>query len=160
MKIIVDVQGFKNDQNYFLPKEIAIVYNDRVQVLLIRPPYPYEWLTETEKKQVNWIEKNRKITWSEGFVPYENYKCHLIHALKCNDIYCKGLEKQLWLKDILNNPNVFNLEDKGCPSLLTLYKLYDSHSDIFSCVYHPTICALKNVTCLRKWCLNNKIIDN
>lgn len=157
MKVIVDVQGFKTDQNDFIPKEIAVIYKDQVQVLLIKPPFHYDHLTNTEKKQVSWIERNRKILWGEGIVPYDNFKIYFKTFFRNNDVYCKGLEKILWLKQMFGNSNVYNLEDYGCPNLLTLYKLYDSSSDIYSCIYHPTICALKNVTCMKKWCmLNNK----
>lgn len=160
MKIIIDVQGFKTDENHFIPKEIAMVYNDQIHILLIKPPYPYGQLTETEKKHVNWIERNRKILWSEGIIPYREYRHYIVDILRHNDIYCKGIEKKLWLKKILNNESVHNLEDRNCPSLLTLYNLYNSNSDIYSCIYHPTICALKNVTCLKKWCINNKVFDD
>lgn len=158
MTAIVDVQGFRTESNYFIPKEIAILWNNKIQVFLITPPFPYRGLTEPEKRQVNWIERNRKIYWSEGFVPYVNYLKLVEDILKDKCVYTKGREKILWLKEISNNKNVNNLEDKDCPSLISLYKKYEDCHDLYSCIYHDSICALKNVLCLNKWCIDNKIL--
>lgn len=63
----------------------------------------------------------------------------------------------LWLKHILENSNfsIFNLEDEGCPSLISLYDQYKYSQDLYNCIYHDPVCALKNVLCLNKWCINN-----
>lgn len=155
---IVDVQGFKTDKNGFIVKEIAIVFNDQIQHLLIQPPFPLHNLTISERKQVWWIQKNRKIHWNEGFIPYKNYQIYIEDFLDDKIIYSKGVEKVTWLKNILDRNDVINLENMNCPKLLTLYEDYRLSSDVFNCIYHPTICALKNVTCLRKWCLNKNIL--
>lgn len=157
MNVIVDVQGFKSEGNEFIPKEIAIMCKGRIQVLLIKPPHPFYDLTKKERLQVSWIEKNRGIYWNEGFVPYFNYKSCFLDFLKNKCIYTKGNEKVLWLKDILHIDNVYNLESKNCPSLLTLYKSYSTSPDIISCIHHNNICALKNVYCLSKWCVENNV---
>lgn len=155
MKAIVDVQGFKRDNNEFILKEIAIICNDQVQVLLFKPPFPFYDLTKTERRQVSWIERNRRILWNAGVIPYYKNEIYIKELLRNKTIYTKGLEKILWLKYITGNNDVFNLEDKNCPSLLHLYNEYKTSNDVFCCMYHPTICALKNVTCLKKWCNDN-----
>lgn len=155
---IVDVQGFKIADNKFILKEIAIACKDQIQVFLIKPPFPIYNLTSTERKQVNWIERNRKIYWNDGFIPYKNYLAYIEEFLIDKMIYCKGLEKMLWIKKLLDYNDVYNLELKSCPSLLSLYEEYRLSTDVYTCIYHPTICALRNVTCLKKWCLNNKLL--
>lgn len=154
---IVDVQGFKIAENKFILKEIAIACKDQLQVLLIKPPFPIHNLTPEERRHVNWIQRNRKIYWNEGFVPYSNSLSYIEEFLSDKTIYCKGLEKMLWIKEMLDYNNVYNLETKSCPSLLSLYEEYRLSTDVYNCIYHPTICSLKNVTCLKKWCLNNKL---
>lgn len=154
---LVDVQGFKTDENKFIVKEISVVYNDQLQHLLILPPCPIHNLSPFDRKQVWWIEKNRKICWNEGFIPYTSYLNHVQEFLTDKMIYCKGVEKANWIKSILDHNDVINLEDMGCPKLLSLYEEFRSESDVFNCIYHPSICALKNVTCLKKWCLNKGI---
>lgn len=157
MTAIVDVQGFKTEANKFVLKEIAILCSDKLQMFLIKPPFPFYDLTKQERRQVAWIERNRKICWGEGFIPYSNYQYLILDLLRDKCIYIKGLEKVLWLKNILNNNNVINLEDKGCPSLPSLYDQYKYSEDLYSCIYHSSICALKNVLCLKKWCSDNKL---
>lgn len=158
MNAIVDVQGFKNEDNKFIVKELAILCKNHIMVLLIKPPYPYYNLTRKERSQVSWIEKNRGLLWNEGFVPYYYYKFLILDFLKNRQIYTKGVEKVSWLKEILETENVFNLEDKNCPKLEVLYNNYLLSSDIKSCIYHSNTCALKNVTCLNKWCVENNVL--
>lgn len=160
MIAIVDVQGFKNEQNQFIPKEIAVLCDRRVYVLLIKPPYPFYDLTKKERLQVAWLEKNRGLLWNEGITPYFNYKNQLCDFLSNKCILTKGCEKVIWLKEMFdNNITVYNLEDRNCPSLVTLYDQYSSSSNILSCVYHEKICALKNVFCLNMWCRENGILN-
>lgn len=158
MNVIVDVQGFKSEGNEFIPKEIAIMYKGCTQILLIKPPRAFHTLTKKERLQVAWIEKNRGIYWNEGDVPYFNYKASLCNFFKNKSLFTKGNEKVLWLKDIFQIDNVYNLESKNCPSLVTLYKNYSTSSDIISCMHHTNICALKNVLCLNKWCEDNYVL--
>lgn len=156
--VIVDVQGFKTKDNEFILKEIAILSEDQMLVFLVQPPYPFQNLTNEEKKQVKWIERNRKVLWNDGFIPYESVYMYIVNFIVDKMIYCKGVEKMQWIKNILSTDNVTNLETMNCPNLLSLYERYRNSSDIFNCIYHPTICALKNVTCLKKWCIDNKIL--
>lgn len=151
MNAIVDVQGFKTESNEFIVKEMAIACGNQIMILLIKPPFPFYNLTKKEKSQVNWIERNRKIFWKEGFIPYLKLLQYIEPYLKDKNIYVKGCEKVSWLRNIVKHDNVYNLEDKNCPSLQKLFDDYGKSSDIFNCVYHSNVCALKNVTCLKKW---------
>lgn len=157
MNVIVDIQGFKSEDNKFIPKEIAILCEQSSLVLLIKPPYPFYNLTKKERLQVAWIERNRGIFWNQGFVPYINFKFSILNFFKNKRIYAKGLEKVAWLKEILEIDDVYNLEDLSCPNLDTLHKKYSLSRDIQSCIYHNKICAYKNVFCLKKWCKENNI---
>lgn len=155
---IVDVQGFKTDDNRFILKEIAILSNNRLQVFLIKPPFPYYELTKTERRQVLWIERNRGIYWKEGFVTYLNCVDYISNILKNKHIYTKGLEKVKWIKKTLGIENVNNIEDKNCPCFNILYDKYKDSNIYFYCFYHSKICALKNVFCIFKWCNENKLL--
>lgn len=158
MNIIIDVQGFKDKNNMFIPKEIAILSERHVLILLIKPPYPFYYLTNKERVQAAWIEKNKGILWNEGYVPYSDYKYRLLEFCKNKRIHTKGYEKVNWLKNILDTDNVYNLETINCPNLDFLYKNYATSSDIQTCIYHNNICAYKNVTCLKKWCTENNVL--
>lgn len=163
MNAIVDVQGFKTDENKFILKEIAMQCegSNNIVVLIFKPPFPFYNLSKTERRQVCWIERNRGIFWNGGFLPYNNYKTIITSILKEKQrIFVKGEEKVLWIKEMLDeccNTRVYNIEARGCPSYQLLYKENELAGDVFSCIYHNKICALKNVICLKKWCSLNKI---
>lgn len=165
MSAIVDVQGFKTDDNVFIVKEIAIQCNKHILVLLIGPPFPFKALTKTERNQVCWIERNRKIYWHEGFIPYSSYKDYIIEYLKNKSrIFVKGYEKANWIREMLygaskidGNINVINIEDFECPNLQSLHDKYQMCSEIYNCIYHSAHCALRNVNCLFKWSIENKL---
>lgn len=156
MSVIMDVQGFKSEGNKFIPKEIAILSENRGLVLLIKPLYPFYSLTKKERLQVAWIERNRGIFWNEGFIPFINFKFHILDFFLNKRVYTKGFEKMMWLKEILETNNVYNLEDFDCPRLETLHEKYSMSTEIQSCIYHNKICAYKNVFCLKKWCVENE----
>lgn len=156
MNVLVDVQGFKSESNEFILKEIAIIHQNTIQVFLIKPPYPFYDLTKMERRQVSWIERNRRIFWKEGYIPYYCYKNLITPLLENKNIYTKGQEKVKWIEKEVSNCKVFNLEDIQCPNISKLYSDYCNCSEILSCPYHSTYCALKNVTCLRKW-YNDKL---
>lgn len=157
MNIVIDVQGFKTEDNAFIPKEIAIICKKSILVLLIKPPFPFFKLTKKERKQAGWIERNRGVLWNEGFISYCDYKYLILGFCKNKLIYTKGHEKVLWLKDILENDFVYNLEDNGCPSLESLAEKYVLSNDIQNCIYHSKICAYKNASLLNKWCIENNV---
>lgn len=159
MNLIVDVQGFKTELNKFIPKEIALLNGNRVQTFLIRQPFPFYDLTVKEMKQVSWIERNRKVFWKEGFIPFSFYRYEIAPLLKNKLVYVKGLEKTKWIKEMFDNCNVVNIENKGCPNFNILYNLYGECNDVYTCIYHNNICALKNVICLNKWCIDNKVFN-
>lgn len=101
--LIVDVQGFKNLQNEFIIKEIAIATTDHTQTFLIKPPYSYIKLTKTEKQHVSWIEKNRGFFWSEGYIDYREFKRIIFPYLNNKNILVKGNEKKKWVGDLCEN---------------------------------------------------------
>lgn len=157
MSAIMDVQGFKTEDNIFIVKEVAILSNNQYHVFLIKAPFQFSYLTETEKRQVRWIERNRKIYWNSGDILYENLTTLVAGYLEGKIVFCKGLEKVSWIRNIIGSSKVYNLEDKGCPSLIDLYSKYYSFENVFSCIHHSTVCALKNILCLRNWCFDNRI---
>lgn len=97
MSVIVDLQGFKTDDNKFIVKEIALLSN-YIQTYLIKPPFSYYLLTENEKKQVRWIQHNRQVYWDDGVVKYTDCRKFLYKLLQDKKIYVKGAEKILWVE--------------------------------------------------------------
>lgn len=155
--IIVDVQGFKNLNNEFLVKELAIATQEHTHVFLIKPPYPFTALTDEEKKSVWWIERNRGFRWSEGYIDYREFRRIIKPYLKDRTILVKGEEKITWIQELCDHNNVLDISYLRLPNLQTLSELYCKDIFIYNCFTHRKTCALKNVLCIKKWCLQNKV---
>lgn len=151
--IFVDLQGFKNSKNNFIVKEFAIVTNEWTQVFLVKPPYSFTSLTLEEKKQAVWLERNRGILWSEGFIDAREFKRIIPLYIENRNIVVKGFEKVTWIKALCENCKIVDIGDKGCPNLSNLNEKYQN-SELY-CVNHKKQCALKNALCLSKWYYDN-----
>lgn len=153
MNLFVDVQGFKDCNNQFIVKELAISTQNFTQVFLIKPPYPYTTLSAEEKKNVRWIERQRGIKWGQGHIDYREFHRIIAPILQNRIVIMKGQEKKKWLHELCDNCVLINVEDKGCPNFLKLYEMYSTCSNDFNCFSHNNYCALKNVICIKKWYL-------
>lgn len=149
--IIVDMQGFKDLKNNFIVKELSIATKNHTQTFLIKPPYAFKNLTDEEKKQVRWLERNRGLKWSEGFIDYREFRRIIVPYLSSKKVLVKGLEKGMWVRELCQDCEIMELEEKGCPNFLKLYSDYHVDVNKFNCEYHKKMCALKNVLCLKKW---------
>lgn len=153
--VFVDIQGFKDSQNKFLIKELALATQEFTQVFLIKSPYPYSYLTPAEKRQVTWIEKNRGIRWNEGIIDHREFKRVISSYLQNKVIIVKGMEKVKWMEDFCKNCTIIDIEENRCPNFTILYKTYCNAENNFNCFNHTKICALKNVLCIKKWYEDN-----
>lgn len=155
--IIVDLQGFKNYKNEFIVKEFVIASLAYTNIFVIKPPYSFSSLTDEEKKHVRWIERNRGYRWSDGYVDYKEFRRIIKPYLKNQKIIVKGEEKIKWVQELCDHENVIDISDQGLPNLKTLSELYINDNYVSNCLLHKKNCALKNVLCIKKWCLANKI---
>jgi len=158
MDIIVDIQGFKDVEESFFPKEVAIVSinNAHYAHWIIAQPCSFTELSARSKSQNNWLSKNfHGIEWFEGDTPYKNLCRHLrTIAQFTNQIFTRGKDKSTFLQRITSR-NVINLEEeKECPSFHQLPQLEQA------CLFHSIksktsnqeyTCALNNALRIRKW---------
>lgn len=152
--LFVDLQGFKSAENEFIVKEFAYSTLEYTQVFLIKPPFPFSKLTESEKRQTRWIEKHLGILWHEGYIDYREFKRLIVNHIKDKTIFVKGLEKIEWVKNLCSDCTIIDLAEKGVPNLLELYRKYCVLDCTYNCEYHKKKCALKNVVCIKKWYLD------
>lgn len=155
--MFVDVQGFKDCNNNFIIKELALATLEQTQVFLVKPPYAYSSLSNEEKRQVTWIERNRGIFWREGLIDYREFKRNMKSFLSNKNIFVKGHEKIKWLNELCNNCSIVDIGEKGCPKFFNLYKDFSIDSSNYYCCVHKKHCALKNVICIRKWFYENNM---
>lgn len=158
----VDVQGFKNDKNCFIIKEFAIATPKCTQVYLLKSPQLFSNLSKEEKRHVKWIERNRGIFWSDGYLNLIDFKHMITPLLREKTIYVKGVEKVKWIKDLCESSVIINIENNGCPKLSELIEKYCEDKLLFKCIYHDKCCSLINAICIREWYYdkNNKLSFN
>lgn len=157
--VFVDLQGFKNQFNDFIVKEIYILSKNFKFHEIIKSPHSYEILSTSEKIQVNWLRDNyHGLSWNDGYITVSELQNTIIPILRGKIILVKGLEKVSWLKSICRGAEmrIINLENTGCN--LQLHKAFDEmegnekvcsrHKKIKSNIAH---CAVKNVWMMKKW---------
>lgn len=155
--LFVDLQGFKNYKNQFIVKEFALAMPEYTQTFLIKPPYNFLKLRSDERKQVEWIENNRGILWSEGYIDYREFRRIIKPVLFKQNVFVKGQEKVKWVRELCDSCNIVDLGEKGYPNFSKLYKKYIKDNVKLNCFAHQNHCALKNVICVRNWFYDNNM---
>ena len=166
MEYVLDFQGFKDENNDFIVKELAILSTDgeKYELQLFQPPYAFNKLSKDLQKQVIWLEKKfHGLYWSSGQREYNELK-DVFEGLEISGtIYVKGVEKQKYVKHLLSNykVNVVNLEDLGCPSL-SMLKQQMNPIVLKPCHFNHTEynCAYVNVYVLALWLNLEKFVDD
>uniref|UniRef100_V5GU84 Uncharacterized protein n=1 Tax=Anoplophora glabripennis TaxID=217634 RepID=V5GU84_ANOGL len=129
MKVVaVDIQGFMllsvGGGYEFYPKEITIRDACQVSHYLMKPPMRFHELTNANKKQVRYTERNiHGISYSSGNIEYSECALNSIllgnYLLSAHIIYVRGHQKLDYLKKILSQlvpsshqhlPKVVNVE--------------------------------------------------
>lgn len=143
MEAIVEFHAFKDNNNRFIVKELAIVSNSFQCQVLFESPYDKSNLNDKMQRTTRWLTRHfHGIRWEDGTVPYNE---NLIRTL-CKPfsiIHTKGLEKVKFLKEfhfdvreITGKPegeqaDVVCLlpQHRGCTSKCALHsaKLYYNH---------------------------------
>ena len=166
MEFVLDFQGFKDENNDFIVKELAILSTDgeRYELQLFQPPYAFNKLSKDLQKQVIWLEKQfHGLYWNSGHRDYKELKDVFEGIQISGTIYVKGLEKQRYAKKLLGdfNVNIINLEDMGCPSLSKL-KQQMNPVVLKPCTFNHTMtnCAYVNVYVLAFWLNMEKCITD
>jgi len=79
MDIVIDIQGFHDVEEYFIPKEVAVLaINAITEHWIITSPCPFEDLPERVRRENNWLTRNyHGIEWFNGDVNPKNFTIHL-----------------------------------------------------------------------------------
>lgn len=141
--IVLDFQGFKDNDNGFVIKELAIASFDGslLQHWFVQSPFPYKWLNDTRRKECNWSTKHfHGITWSEGDLTLRQLSHRLAPILKDANVYVKGWEKKKFVEERFPAKSVTDL---------TYYPPLKCLEPSTRCVLHAkitgSVCALDNV---------------
>lgn len=156
---IVDLQGFKDNNNRFIVKEFYLQSRNMKFHDIIKSPIGYKnKLNSTQQKSVEWLTKNfHGISWEDGFITLKELRSALRVYLDQTRIYMKGEEKIIWIKHIMKNDDLIcvNLEDFDCDINLNDIR---NKQDFVCCENHSHItpgkfaqCAVANVKAIHNW---------
>lgn len=138
MRLILDLQGFKDEKNKFIPKELAAYDGEKIIHYVFKQPFPLNFLSPECHKQAVWLMKNHHcINWNLGFTPLHYFSTIIKQVTKNAEfVYVKGVEKAKYIKKYVDNA-VIELDEEP-PLFLSKPK----------CFYHSkpeAMCALSNV---------------
>jgi hypothetical protein len=115
MEAVVEFHGFKDNDNRFVVKELAIVGKYLTTHLMFSAPYSSYFLNAKMYKTARWLTNNfHFLNWDDEGVPYDE---GLIRVL-CSQfsvLYTKGYEKVQFLKQF--HGNVQGIEESCKPFL-------------------------------------------
>lgn len=156
-RLIIDFQGFKNEQNEFIIKELSVLHvaSGSSQTWIFLPPFSYDAFTLKHKRTILWVESYHGLSWSEGDIVYERCNRLLRTIIEPNSVvFVKGEEKRKFIATKFKC-NVINLEELGCPSLRHLYQYNTQHTGCLHVNHVMKIssfyCAKRNIELLFLW---------
>lgn len=165
---IVDLQGFKNNFNHFIVKEIAVLTKNIKFHDVIKSSCEFNELNASAKKSVEWLIKfHHRIAWDDGYITADELQKTLAPVLKNKIVYVKGKEKKAWLLHIMSpmeNLLIKDMEELGCNLNLSNRNQIPEESTM-TCARHKKmleahVCALRNAVKLKLWysefCKRNK----
>jgi hypothetical protein len=103
MEAVIQIHGFKSNDNEFILKEFAVVGKTYRTHVLFKSPYPYNTLNSKMQRTARWLTRHyHRITWEDGDTVYSK---ELISSLckPFNVIYTKGTEKAKFLRQFHDN---------------------------------------------------------
>lgn len=149
--ILVDFQGFKDNQNAFIIKELAfcdLVSENKWKHFTFRPPYPKSELFYKVIRANEWCTRNlHGFKWEDGRVPYAELT-NVLQTTTSNfkHVITKGQEKAKFLSSLLQR-TVTDLEKVLQGKLADL-------PDVYVPCTHGTRCALKGVRKMQNWVIS------
>ncbi|CAG9817747.1 unnamed protein product [Phaedon cochleariae] len=108
MDIIMDVQGFKIENNKFIVKEFAVFDGVKICHFIFKPPFPLNFLPPNLQKQADWLVRNfHCLEWKDGFIPLHQFRNILKKLSDGVDlIHIKGKEKAGYIRWFTSVPVV------------------------------------------------------
>jgi len=160
MDIIIEIQGFRNVDKKFIPKEVAVVAINAKIIghWIMMPPCPFSELPERVRRENNWLSRNyHGIEWFDGEANPKYFALQLREITRqARYIYTRGQEKARYLSELLSR-NVYNLEGISPP----FNELSDGKEGGQHCTHHgfrakaKFLCALRNAYKLKHWLVQN-----
>lgn len=152
--IFLDMQGFKDNINEFVLKEIYILSKNLRFHDIVKSYLEFSSLEKFQQLESIWLTKNyHGLDWNSGYISIDQARATMEPIVDGKIVLLKGVEKIKWLKTIIPNSSYFciNIEDLGCnikiSNVFATRKICKKHNSEYS-KFH---CAKENVWCIKKW---------
>lgn len=149
MNYYIDIQGFRDDANNFIVKELGISHENEFRPMhyIFEEPCPH-WEYSLKTRITNRYLSNHLhgLPWHFGDVPYNKLK-DILSSLEASRIYVKGLEKKRVIEKYVD---CIVIDLSYGPSISNMYKDDVSYS---ACpLRHSQFnCAFQNCQAIRLW---------
>lgn len=100
MRLVLDMQGFKDEYNKYIPKELATYDGNRISHHVFKKPFSLSLLSPESHKKAIWLMKNHHcINWNDGYTPLHHFSAIIKEITSNADfVYVKGSEKVEYIK--------------------------------------------------------------
>lgn len=159
MNAIVDFQGFKDDNNDFIVKELVVmcVETGHYNQWLFKPPTNFTPSSDKILATNHYLAKyHHGLLWDSGTIDY--FKLPSVLRLSTwfyNSIYAMGLEKSKYLSPLIRR-YIRNLEYEGCPSVKKLPQVPDVDCSLYQ--HSKFACAVQNASRLQQWAKKKQFV--
>lgn len=159
MKFIIELQGFSDNENSFIPKEIALVSLCEHRATChwtVRPPVSHYGLTHSTRVKNEWLTRHHHgLDWFRGTSDLKLVVCELQKLTRnAAVVYTRGERKWDYLTSILESPVIDLTADLRNPSFEKMPPVAEK------CAYHAKNqnfrCALNCALKIREWILEGE----
>jgi len=122
-RLVVDFQAFKDDNNKYIIKEIAVkdLNSEMVVHCFVNSPFSFDKLSYKAKSTANYVrDYQHGLSWEDGFVSFKQ----AVQMLNCiaeyaDELYIKGAERRRFIEKLTRKPTI-DLDELHCPRAKTL----------------------------------------
>lgn len=159
MDFVIEMQGLRDKQNNFLPKEVAVVsLQGRISAhWTIVPAHEYVELPRNIRESNDFVSSRiLGLHWFDGDITLRKLKHHFYSIARvASKIYIKGGEKARYAQSLMSR-NVHNIDEYNTIAFSELENLHNVQE---SCLFHQLQqdkyinkhCALHRAHLLRTW---------
>lgn len=162
---IVDLQGFKDNNNGFIVKEFALfTKNIQFHDIIKSSSCTFDTLNNSSKQSVEWLKHfHHGFDWNDGYITVDELRKTIAPILKNKLVYVKGLEKIEWLHQLMSNESssktkllVVNAEDLGCDLNFSTWRNKKKNMENINDHVSSGSQQLTSVTCSKHRKMNKK----
>jgi len=103
MDIVIDVQGFRNVDEKFIPKEVAI--NVIIGHCIMMSPFS---LSKRVRRENNWLSRNYQAEWFDGETNHKYFTLQLHEIIRqARYMYQRAKKKKTYVTYVIYSPEMY-----------------------------------------------------